>query len=109
MTGLAAVLVALWTGWNQALAVIVGGLVGMAGTAFFSRQLFQAPPGSTARQMLGAFQRGALGKMVLTVALFAAAIVGLEMPVLPLLGGYVATLIGYWAALPFVTDETTGE
>jgi F0F1-type ATP synthase assembly protein I len=109
MTGLVAVLVAFWTGWFQALAVIVGGLVGMAGTAFFSRRLFQAAPGSTARQMLRAFQWGAFGKMALTVALFAVAIVGLEMPVLPLLGGYVATLIGYWSALPFVTDETTGK
>jgi len=108
-TGLVALLVALWAGMDQGATVIVGGLVGMAGTAFFSRRMFQAAPGSTARQILRAFQWGALGKFLLTAVLFAVAIVGLAMPILPLLGGYFATLLGYWLALPFVTDETTGK
>ena len=108
-TGLVALLVALWAGMDQGATVIVGGLVGMAGTAFFSRRMFQAAPGSTAKQMLRAFQWGALGKVLLTIALFAVAIVGLGAPILPLLAGYFATLVGQWVALPFGVHETTGK
>ena len=108
-TGLVALLVALWAGMDQGATVIVGGLVGMAGTAFFSRRMFQAAPGSTAKQMLRAFQWGAFGKVLLTIALFAVAIVVLEAPVLPLLAGYFATLLGQWVALPFGAHETIGK
>ncbi len=86
-----------------------GGVIGIAGMVLFSRRLFSAAPGSTARQMMRAFYLGAVGKIALTAALFAVAIIAAELPVLPLIGGYTATLVAYWLSLPFVVEETTGK
>ena len=106
----AAALAALGTGLaigaESAGAVAAGGLIGVAGTTFFSRRMFVAAPGATAKQMLRAFHWGAAGKVIVTGALFAVAIAGFRLPFLPMLGGYAATVLGYWLALPFVAEET---
>ena len=104
--GLAALGTALAAGLGMAQAVAAGGLIGVAGTLFFSRRLFVAAPGATAKQMLRAFHLGAAGKVIVTGALFAVAIVGFGLPFLPLVGGYAATVLGYWLAMPFVAEET---
>ena len=104
--GLAALGTALAAGLGMAQAVAAGGLIGVAGTLFFSRRLFVAAPGATAKQMLRAFHLGAAGKVIVTGALFAVAIAGFRLPFLPLVGGYAATVLGYWLAMPFVAEET---
>lgn len=103
---LAVVGTAITAGPSPAGAVAVGGLVGIAGTTILSRQLFAAAPGASAGRMLRAFQIGAAAKFVVTGALFAVAIAGFGLSFLPLLGGYAATVLGYWLALPFVAEET---
>lgn len=108
-TGVAMVAALVAAGIVAAAGAAAGGATGIAGTAFFSRRIFSAAPGSTARDMVRAFYWGAVGKIVLTAVLFATAILWAGLPMLPLLGGYTATLVAYWLSLPFVVEETTGK
>lgn len=95
-------------GPGAALAAVAGGAIGMAGTAWFSHRMFAAKPGTPAPRMVRVFYRAEVVKILFTLALFAAAIAWLELAFLPLLGGYAATSVAWWAALPWITDETSG-
>lgn len=108
-TVLAAIAAYLLAAGVGAASAAAGGFTAMAGMMFLSRGVFAAVPGSTSQTMLRAFYRAAAGKIVLTVVLFTAAIAWLELPLLPLLGGYAAALAAYWLSLPFLIEETTGK
>jgi ATP synthase protein I len=94
---LAAAVLALW-GAAAAGSALAGGLISVTTSLAFAVQLFGRGV-RPARKVLASFFLAEAVKFVLTVALFALAIVWLEARFLPLLAGYGLTLVIYWLAL----------
>jgi ATP synthase protein I len=71
ITTVMAALVAGWiAGAGAALAALFGGIVVLVPTAYFAAKIYLRPQGSQAQDVLGAFYRGELAKLLLTAVLF---------------------------------------
>lgn len=88
----------LWDG-ASALAVLAGGLIGVASNLYVAIRLFGGDAVRPAAQALKRLFAAEAVKFALTVALFALAIGVLRLAPLPLLAGYGLTLVVYWLAL----------
>lgn len=84
-------------GASAALAVIAGGGVGIVVTAVAALRVGAAPADAAA--MAAAFYRGMATKLALAVLLFVVVAVWFAQWFMPVLAGYVATLVAYWVAL----------
>ncbi len=78
MIPLAALLAFAVQGWPAASNAAAGALVGWMGHAYFARQAFRQSGARQARQVVGRFYRGMIGKFVLTVLGFMAVFAGLR-------------------------------
>jgi len=67
---LAAVIVWIVWGHAAALAALFGGFVATAPTLYFAAKIYLRANKATAAEVLGAFYRAELGKLVLTALLF---------------------------------------
>ncbi len=94
--GGAAVLAGPKAGWSA----LVGAGIGTVVTLYFASKVFAARPGASADKVARAFFVGEVVKWVLTVVLFAVAIVALDAAFLPMIIAYMASLAAYWLALP---------
>ena len=85
----------VWAGLGseRALPTLLGGLIGVVPNAFLAARVMSPRAGSSAQSLLRAGWLGEVGKLVITVLLFAAAFMTLK----PLHPGYLFT--GYIAAL----------
>jgi ATP synthase protein I len=88
----------LFSGATAASSAFAGGVISAAGSLIFARWLIRAE-GRAPRAFAHAFYVGEGMKLVVTVALFWAALAQLEMAAAPLLITYAVTLIVYWLAL----------
>jgi ATP synthase protein I len=84
-------------GASAALAVIAGGGVGIVLTAVAALRVGAAPADVAA--MTAAFYRGMATKLALAVVLFVVVAIWFAQWFMPVLTGYVATLVAYWVAL----------
>lgn len=91
----------IMAGSRAAYSAFIGGGINVLATAFFARQVFSAPPGATARRVVRAFYIGEVMKILLTILLFAAVLVWLNIAPLPLFLTYAATMLASWLILPF--------
>ena len=100
-TGLALV-VWIWLGSDRAIPTLVGGLIGVVPNAFLAARLLSPRAGSSARSLLAAGWIGELGKLAITVALFAIVFVKWK-PAHPefLFAGFIATLLALPVAVLF--------
>lgn len=97
----AATVLAAWLGGAQAgISAVAGGGISTLVTAVFAGRVFAPGPGSSASRVARAFFVAEVLKLVLTGALFVAAIVLLQATFLPLILTYIATLMAYWLVLP---------
>jgi ATP synthase protein I len=64
--------VIVWVAWGPpaALAALFGGLVAIVPTLYFAAKIYLRSGGATAAEVLGAFYRAEVGKMILTALLF---------------------------------------
>ena len=103
----AGVLAWLIFGFAAGLATLAGGAIGLLGSLFMVAGLLRVRSGATPSQMLARVVVGEAAKWAVTAAGFAVCIVRFDLNFLGLLGGFVATLLGYWAGLlPVVLGET---
>ena len=97
-----AAIVWLWSGSEQAIPTLLGGLIGVVPNAFLAARLMSPRAGSSAQSLLRAGWLGEIGKIVIAVVLFAAVFMTLK-PLHPgfLFTGYIATLLALPAGLLF--------
>jgi ATP synthase protein I len=64
--------VVVWIGWGHAaaLAALFGGVVVIVPTVYFAAKVHLRADGATAAEVLGAFYRAEVGKLILTALLF---------------------------------------
>ncbi|MEM7055108.1 MAG: ATP synthase subunit I [Pseudomonadota bacterium] len=99
LTAIAAVGLALWLGRDAALAGLVGGAIGIVLTAVAALRMVIIGNHAEPAQMVMAFYRGMAMKLVLAVVLFTIVAKWFAGFFLPVLIGYIATLVAYWLAL----------
>ncbi|MCA1780145.1 MAG: ATP synthase subunit I [Xanthomonadaceae bacterium] len=87
------------TGASNGLAVLAGGAIGIALTAVSALRAGSVPASGNPGMMAAAFYRGMMLKMVFAVVLFGLVALWFAEWFLPVLAGYVVTLVAFWLAL----------
>ncbi|MDX1625942.1 MAG: ATP synthase subunit I [Wenzhouxiangellaceae bacterium] len=96
----AVALAALWlAGREGALAALAGGGIGIVLTALSALRAGSVPAEAGAPALVSAFYRAMAMKLVIAVVLFTIVAVAFPAWFLPVLAGYVATVVAYWIAL----------
>ena len=87
-------------GWGSRAGVsaLVGAGIGIAATTFMAFAMLRHGPGVSAQRVAWSFFSGWFVKVALTLAMLVAALQSPRIVGFPLLAGYAATYIGYWAA-----------
>ena len=98
-TAIAALVLAVWLGRDAALAGVIGGGIGIVLTAVAALRMVVVGSDAEPSQMVMAFYRGMAMKLVLAVVLFAIVAKWFAGFFVPVLIGYMATLVAYWLAL----------
>ena len=101
LTAVVAVIVFGFSGLRSAWSAGVGGLISALSTAWFALRVFAKGEGAPTRQIVRAFYVGETQKLLLTALMFYVVISWLDVSFLPLFATYAATLLVYWAILPF--------
>jgi len=96
-------MVAAAAGWvggrHAAISALAGGAIGAAAGFYQARRVLAVDASENPGRFMSAVYVSEVLKILLTVALFIAAIRALRAEFLPLMAGYVATFGVYWAAL----------
>ena len=103
--------VVAWLAFSTAvgIATLAGACTGLLGSLFMVVGLLRLRAGATPGQMLARVLVGEAAKLAVAAAGFTICIAVFDLAFLGLLGGFVATLLGYWAGLlPAVLGETGG-
>ena len=101
ITLVAASVAMILVSFKGAYSALIGGGINILATAYFAVKVFSAKPGSPAKQIARAFYWGEVVKLLLTSALFAIALLWLNVEFLPLFITYAVTMLAFWLALPF--------
>jgi ATP synthase protein I len=97
-----ALVVWIWLGSDRAVPTLVGGLIGVVPNAFLAARVLSPRAGSSAKSLLAAGWIGELGKLAITVALFAVVFAKWQ-PAHPefLFAGFIVTLLALPVAVLF--------
>ena len=87
---------------SAAASVLAGGCIGVAGNAVLAIRMVASRPAGPSGWLLG-FYVGEVFKLLLAALLFFTAIVVCKAELLPLLAGFVATVVANWFALIWIT------
>jgi F0F1-type ATP synthase assembly protein I len=82
-----------------ALSVLGGGLIGMLAGFYQAQRMLRVDAGTHPEAFMSGLWISELVKIVLTVAMFIAAIKLFQVQMVPTIVGYAGTYIVYWAAL----------
>ncbi len=99
MTALVVAGAAWIAGSAAALSALAGGVIGTVTGLYQAVRLFRTDASQYPEAFMGTVYAGEAVKILLTAALFIFAIKALRADFLPLILGYIATLVVYWAAL----------
>lgn len=106
-------LVAAGAGWlggsSSALSAAIGGGIGIVAGLYQALRMFRTDARQSPERFMSSVYVGEGLKIVLTVALFIAAIRVLHVKFAPTIVAYAATYIVYWVALKTEYPWTTGE
>jgi F0F1-type ATP synthase assembly protein I len=80
-------------------SALAGGVIGIVAGLYQALRMFGSSPASDPARYLRAVYVGEAMKILITAALFVAAIRLLKPQFLPFIGGYSATFLVYWVAL----------
>ncbi len=86
-------------GLPQALSALIGGGIGAFSSLIMVLFVFRGGGEKSPGELIRGVYVGEFFKLILTVGLFIAVIVYVDVAILPLLIGYAATFVVYWAAL----------
>lgn len=86
-------------GLSQALSALIGGGIGAFASLIMALFVFRGGGEKSPGELLRGVYVGEFFKLILTVGLFIVVIVNVDVAILPLLIGYAATFVVYWAAL----------
>lgn len=95
----AAIVAGIVAGKGWALAVLSGGGIGIVLTAISALRTGAVSASGDPAAMAAAFYRGMLMKMALAVVMFVVVAALFAEWFLPVIAGYVVTLVAYWIAL----------
>lgn len=95
----AAIVAGIVAGKGWALAVLSGGGIGIVLTAISALRTGAVSASGDPAAMAAAFYRGMLMKMALAVVMFVIVAALFAEWFLPVIAGYVVTLVAYWIAL----------
>lgn len=95
----AAVVAGILAGTGWALAVLSGGGIGIVLTAISALRTGAVSASGDPAAMAAAFYRGMLMKMALAVVMFVIVAALFAEWFVPVIAGYVVTLVAYWIAL----------
>ncbi len=87
------------TGQHAAYSALAGCAIGVVPSFYLVRRVFNVAEELAPVKMLMAFYIAEAIKIALTVALFLIAIIVLDIHILFLFGGYLATILVYWFGL----------
>lgn len=99
LTAIAAIALALWLGRAAALAGLAGGGIGIVLTAVAALRIVATGSNAEPAQMVMAFYRAMAMKLLLAVVLFVIVAKWFAGFFVPVLIGYLATVVAYWLAL----------
>lgn len=99
LSALGALAFGLLAGTPQGLAVLVGGGIGIVITAVSALRAGAISSDTEPSQMMAAFYRAMVLKLALAVVLFVIVAKWFAGFFMPVLTGYVATVLAYWFAL----------
>lgn len=93
-------------------SLVTGGGIGVLAGLYQSQRLLRIDAGGHPEQFMRGLWVSEVLKIVLTVALFIAAIRLLQVTMVPTVGGYALTYLVYWVALgtayPWLEQQHTG-
>lgn len=95
----AAIVAGFFAGAGSALAVLAGGGIGIVLTAISALRTGAVSVAGDPVAIAAAFYRGMLMKMALAVVMFVIVAAMFAEWFLPVIAGYVVTLVAYWIAL----------
>ncbi len=98
LAGLAGLAFAMVGGFEQALAALIGGAIGVFLTVVTALRIGLST-GQPPRALVASFYRAMALKFVLAVVLFVAVAVWFSGYFLPIVTGYAATAVAYWLAM----------
>lgn len=85
--------------WRSAGSALAGGGVCVIASAYMARRMFKVPAQAPAAMVVRAFYIGEVAKIGISVALFALAIIYIDLNIPAFLLTYIAALSTYWFAL----------
>ena len=88
-----------WLNSHAAYSALTGAAIGIVPSFYLARRVFSLSVEATPDQILRAFYVGEGLKIGLTVGLFVIALLMLDVAVVWVVGGYLATIIVYWFAI----------
>lgn len=94
-----AIVAGIFAGTGWALAVLAGGGIGIVLTAVSALRTGAVSASGDPAAMAAAFYRGMLMKMALAVVMFVVVAALFAEWFVPVIAGYVVTLVAYWIAL----------
>ncbi|WP_438865150.1 ATP synthase subunit I [Neptunicella sp.] len=94
--------------WNQqqAVSILVGGLICTFSHFIFGLMAFRYAGGSKNKQVVKSFNQGLKLKLALSIIFFVVAFQWLKLPFLPLLAGYFLTQISQWFCIAYSSHES---
>jgi len=96
---LAGLICFLLGGSRAGISALTGGAIGALASFYMVVSMFRHGPKTEPAKVLRSIYQGEFFKLVLTAGLFVLAIRFLEVSFGPMIGGFAATFIVYWAAL----------
>jgi F0F1-type ATP synthase assembly protein I len=108
-----ALIAALFIDKSFAWGIATGGLIGLLAGAYQAQRMLRVDAGTHPEAFMQSLWISEVVKIVLTIALFIAAIRLLRVQMVPTIVGYAGTYIVYWAALgtryPWFETRTTSD
>lgn len=89
--------------FKAAYSALVGGGINILATMVFALRVFSVRPGAPANRMARAFYIGEAIKLLVTVGLFLAVLLWLNVLFLPLFLTYAITMLAFWLVLLIAT------
>lgn len=99
VTALVAAAAFAWAGGHAAASAAAGGGIGILAGLYQALRMFRVDAGADPRGFVRGVFAGEVVKILLTAALFVAAIRILEAGFAPMIIGYTGTFLVYWLAL----------
>lgn len=98
---LAAIVIGLFLGYQHGITALIGAVCNLVPSIVFAIFAFRYVGATKSRLIMQSFRKGAALKLLITMLMFALVFKKLEVEPLPLVLGYIATLLAQWPTMFF--------